>query len=1214
MFMKHINLFILFILLSVSYSMAQQVCPGNLLNNPSFENGLNNPGDVNNAPGWIAGKATYPLNTAQWNNLNGVCFGYNDQSGSTMYQTVPVTIGHNYTLSFNVGMYHPMVNSGSITLAFLDNSNTIIGTPAVHNVTADVDAIPNILFVGATQTLNISNAPANAANVRVSISYTNNNINLTDRVMIDGICLTSSPACNNVLDGGIIGSNETFCGNGFQPTNIQNIQSPNGGIGTLEYVWIQSLDAGVTFTVIPNANNDTYTPPYITQSTWYRRCARRTGCAAYIGESNWVMKKVANLPTVDAGNTLYLGCGVYSGVLNASYNANSAYLNWSPSTGLSSSIISQPFAFPNTTTTYTLTITDNNNCVNSDTVTVFVNNATLSKPFLTSSSTTPLCAGSNVTLTATGQAGATFNWTFPPGCNATINNTISGQSTVNITAVSAACSGTYTVNQSLNGCTSPNESIQISTYDSLQVTVTTTNETCFGQSNGSTHTQVSGGSGNYHITHSALLNCPGCPADYVQWLSPGTYTITVTDMGCNGTTQTYTSTVNPGAIVPQPTVQSPIITCAGSPLQLIGNTTLPATTINWTYGPNQFNAIGNPSIIQNATTTMTGKYGVKALDNNGCASAPIEVDVVVYEKPTIDSVSITCTSNTPMVSIYASVSSGTLLYSWDGITYTNQNQFTNLTPGNYTLSVKNAPSNCITQIPISVPNCNCTNTPIVTLSASKVSCSTTPIPVNATFTNVTQATFTSTGNGTFNTTIGTSPLNISYTPSLSDLAIGHVILTLTTDDPDGAGLCTPVSKSITIQLKDSLSIPTILSNQINYCQGDTVLLTTNTDNIEWLLPNNTTLNQDSLILTGTNALLNGNYSAILNGNGCISKADTFALSINNAPTLNVTLDITDEHCTGSANGAVKVNINGGTGIYNACYIQFSNCSSLQNSPIEFKWLSPGNYTMYVADASCPNAWTTTNYTIHPGITVAPPTSANYNTGLCAGDTLYLNTTGLPGEYIWTNNVDNCVLIGMNVYRPLAHTDMNGTYKVQRVVDGCASESLYLDVKVYETPSIVSADTSCTNANDGTITVNALAGNNETLEYAINNGAFQLSNQFTELSNGLYNISVKPVGSNCVTTVSNIELACVSLKEINLSVFPNPNNGSFAINANLPEENSSILINVYDMNGKKIYEAVTESHFKTLNHSIDIKGYAHGAYLLRVTIDNERYVLPIIVNE
>ena len=81
---------------------------------------------------------------------------------------------------------------------------------------------------------------------------------------------------------------------------------PSGGSGDLEYVWLISYDGGNTNTVILGANGASYDPGVITQTTWYRRCARRSYCTDYVGESNWIKKEICPPP-----QALACGGGVF---------------------------------------------------------------------------------------------------------------------------------------------------------------------------------------------------------------------------------------------------------------------------------------------------------------------------------------------------------------------------------------------------------------------------------------------------------------------------------------------------------------------------------------------------------------------------------------------------------------------------------------------------------------------------------------------------------------------------------------------------------------------------------------------------------------------------------------------------------------------------------------------------------------------------------------
>lgn len=80
------------------------------------------------------------------------------------------------------------------------------------------------------------------------------------------------------------------------------------------------------------------------------------------------------IPTVDAGSDVTINSGnsaSIGGAPTASGHAPFTY-NWVPSLGLNSSTVSNPVASPNSTSIYSVTVTDATGCVSSDTVTVTV--------------------------------------------------------------------------------------------------------------------------------------------------------------------------------------------------------------------------------------------------------------------------------------------------------------------------------------------------------------------------------------------------------------------------------------------------------------------------------------------------------------------------------------------------------------------------------------------------------------------------------------------------------------------------------------------------------------------------------------------------------------------------------------------------------------------------------------------------------------------------
>ena len=109
-------------------------------------------------------------------------------------------------------------------------------------------------------------------------------------------------ACDNVTDGGSLGTDEELCGNDNDPTEIISLNPASGGSGVLEYLWLQSTTTSVApyygnmseWNEIPGATTESYDPGSISETTWFIRCARRDGCNEYLGESNVIEKAYDN--------------------------------------------------------------------------------------------------------------------------------------------------------------------------------------------------------------------------------------------------------------------------------------------------------------------------------------------------------------------------------------------------------------------------------------------------------------------------------------------------------------------------------------------------------------------------------------------------------------------------------------------------------------------------------------------------------------------------------------------------------------------------------------------------------------------------------------------------------------------------------------------------------------------------------------------------------
>src|SRR5690606_37416378 len=126
-----------------------------------------------------------------------------------------------------------------------------------------------------------------------------------------------------------------------------------------------------------------------------------------------------------------------------------------------------------------------------------------------------------LTATPTGGTGAiAYTWDVPGG------------------NPNAAPAGIYTVTATdNNGCTATS-TIEVTEPELLEVSVTPTDALCNGTSTGSLTSTVTGGTGNYYYTWSAIPSTDPNPID----IAAGSYTVTVTDD--NGCTATAVATID----------------------------------------------------------------------------------------------------------------------------------------------------------------------------------------------------------------------------------------------------------------------------------------------------------------------------------------------------------------------------------------------------------------------------------------------------------------------------------------------------------------------------------------------------------------------------------------------------------------------------------------------------------------------------------------------
>lgn len=309
------------------------------------------------------------------------------------------------------------------------------------------------------------------------------------------------------------------------------------------------------------------------------------------------------LPVADAGTDASI-CQNSTTTLNASGGVGYA---WSPATGLSNSLIFNPAASPQVTTTYTVTVTDVNGCIDTDDVDITV---TPSEP-VNAGPDDSACSGSPVTLTATGN-GVSFSWTPATGLSST--NTASTTATLTSTVQ-------YTVTMTdANGCTA-SDNVTV-TINPIPVAAFSATAVCNGVptvfSNQST---VASGSIASYAWDLGDNNTSTVANPSNTYALANNYTVTLTiisDAGCTNTT-TQTITVNPLPIVDFEAV--PVAGCIPLEVQFNDLSTIASgNNVSWVWNIEGAGTINEQNTTQ--TFSNAGLYDVTltVTSNQGCVT------------------------------------------------------------------------------------------------------------------------------------------------------------------------------------------------------------------------------------------------------------------------------------------------------------------------------------------------------------------------------------------------------------------------------------------------------------------------------------------------------------------------------------------------------------------------------------------------------------------
>jgi len=346
----------------------------------------------------------------------------------------------------------------------------------------------------------------------------------------------------------------------------------------------------------------------------------------------------------DAGNNVSM---CFGNTVNMLASGGVSY-SWSPSAGLNSSVVANPQCSATTTTLYTVTITNGDGCVGTDTVRVTVNPI----PTVIVPSNITVCNGATVpAANFTGAVpGTTYTWTNNTtsiGLGAGGTGDIASFSATNTTANPVIA--TISVSPSANSCTGATQQYTITVNPTPAVTVPADIVVCNGAViPGTAFSSLTAGATFAWTNSNTAIGIAGAGSGDIASFTatntgsdPISATITVTPSAnsCPGIASTYTITVNPSPAV---TVPSDITVCNGATIPGTTFTSLTAGTVfNWTNSDNSIGlgASGTGDIAA-FTATNAGSNPVTATITvtataNTCTGISSTFTITVNPTPTV---------------------------------------------------------------------------------------------------------------------------------------------------------------------------------------------------------------------------------------------------------------------------------------------------------------------------------------------------------------------------------------------------------------------------------------------------------------------------------------------------------------------------------------------------------------------------------------------------
>ena len=796
---------------------------------------------------------------------------------------------------------------------------------------------------------------------------------------------------------------------------------------------------------------------------------------------------------------------------------------------------------------YSVTVTDNHNCVTVTTDTLNSLSGVITPAATVANVHCFTGSDGSINLTTTGGVSPyVYNWGGGvTGSNR--NNLLAGNYLVTVTDA--------------NSCTATDSLTITQPVAALSASGTTTPVACFGSNTGAINLTVTGGTLSYSYNWGG-----GITSQNRNNLAAGNYSATVTD--ANSCTTTYAGFISQPASPLNATYSTNDVKCYGN--------NSGSVTVNVSGGSSPYNYNWGGGVTSpNRSNLTAGNYQLTVTDANSCTttlSVPITQPVAALSTvPDIQNVSCNGAGNG---AVTLTVTGGTVPYSYDWDNGTKTASRSNLAQGNYIVTVTDSKG--------------CVNVNNVTVTQ--------PLPLAVVSNNNNVSCFGG-KNGSIALTIngGTPPFGYKWNSGQQSADVQNVppgTYTVEVTDTNG---CTSTFTTTVVQ-PTAIQVTGQASNAHCYNAPSGAIITSvsgGTSGYSYLWSNHSTTANLNNVLAGAYTL------TVTDANSCTS---VFADSVGQPAAINLNETHTNELCKGSATAGIVANTNGGTGKITYLWSTSSTADSITG-------LAAGTYTLTATDANSCTVAKSVSITEPPVISFAD----THTNALCANDSdgaINVNVSGgTPGyKYQWSNGSQ----------APTASNLAAGTYSLTiQDANGCFAtlNSITVSQPLAITASVVTTNVECFGGSSGSATVTTTGGtspyqfhwnNNSSVDYLANltNGNYTLT--ITD-ANGCTQTAQATIGTvppMALTGLGNPVPCTSAFGDIVLTVADGTSPYTYHwSNGDRTQDLSHVHPGDYSVTVKDANGCVTDTTFKIVDlNTFSVKAWGGGVIKLGDTIN------------